>query len=364
MLPELTDRLLRGWEGFFPETEEPRTLRYLGIPGSVEGGTTTFLAFGETNRQPVFVVKVHRDPDAGEAAQNERDVLMSLERRGPVGISVPRVILCERLDRTWLLVQSILDGRPMEAAMTPQGVPEAAGAAANLTLAGEWLCALHGATVDTSPQARGAVKGRLLDAIAEFRSVFEPARREQACIDRVTDGLDAVLGGGVCVQHGDFCRQNILVSHLHGTSRIGVVDWTFSRRSAAPLHDMVSFVLTYFLQIRKYHGMSGFTHAFEYTFLEDNAYSALVRGALADYCRRIGIAEAAVQTALAMVLIEKAVFEYQQLQKCAQRGGLPRITVYLASLRDASYRDAMREQLWVHFFRVLANHRHEHSVGH
>ena len=97
MLPELTYRFLKEWDIFFPNMDKPKTIDYLSIPGSIIGGTTTFLAFGDSNEMPLFGVKICRNNLTKEKLLNERNMLNYLKTCAEIADSIPQVILCEKL---------------------------------------------------------------------------------------------------------------------------------------------------------------------------------------------------------------------------------------------------------------------------
>ena len=358
MLPELTSRIIEDWNGLFPGVDKPGAIHYLGIPGSVEGGTTTFLAFTNEGRKPLFAVKVHRDSDVEERVFNERAVLSYLQTRGGMlATSVPRLILCERIAGAWVLVQSILDGRPMVAPMTRDGGPELKDAVANIQLAADWLAQLHAVTRDYAAASPVLLVQDGLKTIEEFSTTFDLSPSEQDYLKRIGDGLGPASSGGGFVQHGDFCRHNILISRNSSGVKIGVIDWTDSKRAGFPLHDLFFFLTTYYQQVRKHTGIKGFIRAFEDTFLNRNPYSMIVKRRLADHCQQVGVDITTVETLFAMFLLERAVFEFRQVMRCSRRGGLPRFTLYLAALENLDYHQAMRAQLWVHFFKTLVARR-------
>ena len=99
MLPELTDRLLGQWSLLFPEFARPSSIHYMGLPGSVEGGTASFVAFVQGRRDPMFVVKVHREPGANERNDRERAVLTRLAScNSHISEAVPRVLFSEEVE--------------------------------------------------------------------------------------------------------------------------------------------------------------------------------------------------------------------------------------------------------------------------
>ena len=84
--------------------------------------------------------------------------------------------------------------------------------------------------------------------------------------------------------------------------RVGVIDWTFSRPIGLPLHDLVFFLGTYCLQVRKGHGVASLERMFAYTFLERNGYSRLANECLARYCRALDIDRSLVSVLFALCL--------------------------------------------------------------
>lgn len=361
MLPQLTTRILGNWNNFFPGSDSPRTIRYLNIPGSVEGGTTTFLAFSDREAQPLFAVKIHRDSDAQERALNERNVLNHIESWGGLALnSVPRVIICDRIEGVWLLVESILDGRPVFADMADDGTPEMKVASANMNLIIEWLGNLYACRQVDNDLTRTVLQDGL-NMIKEFSDTFEFSTGEKNFIKDIYDGLKNVLNE-VFIQHGDFCRHNILTRREQESTKVGVIDWTDSKMAGFPFHDLFFFITTYYLQVRKYSGIVGFIQAFEDTFFNKNPYSSLIKDTVTLFCQKVGIDIKLVEIMFGMFLIERAIFDYRQSLKCSKRGGLPRFKVYLASLEKYDYPQAIKAQIWTHFFKVFVERRKDFIV--
>lgn len=363
MLPELTDYLLENWAQCFPATERPETLRYFGIPGSVEGGTTTFLGFSHgRGSKPLFAVKVHRDQGVREEVIRERDVLALLQTSaGPLVASIPKVILCRQIGGAWILVQTILNGRPMSARLTASGQPDLEEATGNFALAMQWVSEMHRATRMATPSAVDDPSG-LRDTIQGFTSTFNLSAGERQYLESLGKKISSFVRVGTCVRHGDFCRHNLLVEKKGTSAKLGVIDWTFSELAALPLHDLLFFLATYFLQIRTRQGPEGFTRAFEYTFLDTNEYSGLVKRCILDYCQQMQIADSDLEPLFASFLMDQAMSEYRRVLRCAKRGGLPRFTVYLAGLNNDDYGEALKEQLWPRFFRLFVERRRDFFV--
>src|SRR5581483_2735458 len=89
----------------------------------------------------------------------------------PVASVVPRPLLAERIGRHWVLVQSPMPGRPMQAAMRSE-IPDAAEAERQFSAVSVWLAELYRSTV-TSNRAVAAAAAHAADGI--IASVLETA---------------------------------------------------------------------------------------------------------------------------------------------------------------------------------------------
>lgn len=355
MLDALTRRLYQVWSDAFPDRVRPRHVRYVALPGSVEGGTATLLAFADGQAAPVVVVKVHRDPDSSELVERERAVLDLLHARGEFfRASVPRVLFAGRVDGAWVVAQSVLEGRPMLGGLALEASPELERARANLDVAVDWLIQCHRGS-ETAPDASGW-SIRALALVAEFQKVFDLAGEDHAYIDALRDRIEGLARRPVrwSVRHGDFGRHNLLLSAARGAPRLRVIDWTFSQKLGLPLHDLVFFLGTYGLQARKTHGLDSLDAVFDDTFVRDNGYSRLVAGCLARYGQALEIERDLLASLFHLAIIDQALTEYHRVVRAMERGSLPRLTLYLALAEGRTYEDAARAQLWVRFFRRLA----------
>ena len=343
--------MLANWPSYFPEVPAPSAIRYLGIPGSPEGGTATFIALGEPGGRPLFAVKVHRGLHEKERVRNETDALSLLHAQGgELAASVPRVIYAGLIGCRWVLVQSMLKGRPMSTLLDTAGRPDIEEAGRHFALASEWICRVHEGTQKTSAKALASVRWNLVRAISDFDCCFALSGEERAALKRLEEGIDDLLRVGLVLQHGDFCRHNILVGDRRHPS-IGVIDWTFARLLGLPFHDLFFFFSGYFSQVRRDLGPETFLRIFEYTFLERNSYSKLVKLEVERYCGRLRLDLNQVADWFTIFLVEQAVFELRQTLVCAREFGLPRFVVYLGSAAGRAYTDALTEQIWFRYFR-------------
>ena len=362
MLPALTSRILDDWRGLFPDTPKPRSLRYLGVSGAVEGGTTTFLGFGDRGAAPLFSAKIHRDVVGRTRSREEQTILEfldSLER--PLGFSFPRAVLCEEIHGAPVLVQTIVSGSPMRAATGRDGGQDCGVARANIELASRVLTRLHEAGQDGPGDHARELAGAACALLASFVDTFDLSAEECDYAARLADTVADAPLFAASVEHGDFCRHNLLVSGKASDTSIGVVDWTDSRRAGFPLHDLYFFLATCSLQSRKEPGLRGMVREFEDMFLNPSDFSAMVRRGIRRFCDRVGVDPDMAEALLALFLIESAVVSSQKTETALERGLFKRTTLYIAGIEDRDFDDAWKAQYWVHFFKAFAA-RHEDFV--
>ncbi len=364
MLPELNDFLLSEWNKLFPEAPKPHLLDYLGIAGSIEGGTTTFLAFIEQKADPAFVVKIHRYPDARDKVFKEVKILHFLHANaGILADSVPRLIAYKKISGVWMLVQTVIEGRSLMAPMDNNGLPEIGSAIFNIDLAINWLTELHSIIrPDTSFEVLKQLKKEQLKNIESCSLTFDLSKTDKDFLEEIADNLDSMLVAGAFIQHGDFCRHNILLGGNRGRRRVGVIDWTDSKRYGFPLHDIFFFLTTYYLQTRKHTGVKGFIQAFEDTYLSENRYSDEIKKVLLNYCAQFNIDLSYIKLLFGVFLINQALFEYKKLIQCSSSGGLPRFSIYLGLSTNKGYPEVLKEQLWIYFFRTFVRNQNRFII--
>lgn len=351
MLGKLSARLLADWTAFLPDLPRPASLRYLGVAGSAEGGTATFLAFGPAGRRPICVVKVHRHADGRERAPAERDLLDALATCGPdVAGAVPRALFADAIDGTWVLVQSFLEGRPLPVPRARSGAPDWPAIARDLDQVADWLAHLATQTRTTCPDGVAALVRAKRAAIADFASVFDPPRRERDWLDRLADRLPGLARAGVSIQHGDLCRENILRAPGQPPP-LRVIDWTDGARHGLPLHDLCFLLATYCLQIQSAPGLAGRLTAFEAAFFGPAEPGRVVADCLARHCARLGLPAGDIPFHLSLGLVDQALHEHRKARRAAERGALPLARLHPAGAEGA---DPLREPPWRHYLRVVA----------
>jgi len=238
MLPELTETLLKNWGNWFPDKVKPVELHFLGLPGSIEGGTTTYLTFTLNNATPICAIKLYRDSKLETSFRNEQNVLNQIgQSKCELAQTTPKVIYADKIFNTWTLVQSIVPGAPMQAEMTPQGIPHLKKAADNFELALSWLVKLRKIKLKNRDQAKSAFDQKKQNLFKEFRELFPLTENEESTLKDLEVVTFAMEDENLTIQHGDYCRQNILIP-MRWKNKIGVVDWTDSSELGFPMHDL------------------------------------------------------------------------------------------------------------------------------
>lgn len=356
MLPQLSRYIIEKWDILFPNVNKPKKITYLGIAGSVEGGTTTFLAFSEESSKPVFVVRIPRGPTKINQIFAENDMLLYLYSLSPfLKNSIPRVILCKKIADSAVLVESVLDGKPMMAIIDSDGLPELEDAKTNIHLAKEWLLNLNNETKEFGLLTPDLIERYIVGPVEKFQTIFSLSKNGQDYLQQIMATMEGFIHHKIplFLRHGDFCRHNILVSKYKTKYKVGVIDWAFSQRQSLPLYDILFFITTYFLQVRKEYGVSGYLKAFKDTFLEKNRYSNIVSQCLIEYCQELKIDLSLIRTFFTMFLVEKAISEYYTLLSISERGFIPSFGMYSEPSKKMNYRDTIKEQMWIYFFRTL-----------
>ena len=360
MLPLLSEYLIGKWDELFPGSLKPTTINYLGIPGSVQGRTTTFLGFTGQSGLPMFAVKIYRDALDQAIALNEKEILFAFKGKSKaLEGSVPRIIACEQFAGHWALVQTIVNGKPMMADLTAHGTPEIRSSTLNMQLALDWLVRFNTEVRTIKRGVSLTEDSHELQQIQRFKDTFELSELEKEYLVDLAETLGRHMreSGLRVIRHGDYCRHNMLVTSGMNGATLGVIDWTFAQKDALPLHDMFFFLTTYFLQIRKQHGLEGYKMAFSETFFAPSEYGQLVRRIMFNGCRSLGISLEYVRVLFPMFLIEQALFEYDQIVRCSKGGCLPRFALTLSASEDKGFSQALKEQLWVCFFHEFVKSR-------
>lgn len=351
MLPELTKYLIENWEVFFPEKKKPAKIDYLGILGSHEGGKISFLAFIDNEKNPAFIIKILRNNNFIKRFLNERDTLLYFNSLDDFfKDSVPKVILCKEINDTWILVESILSGKGRGVNLVQNNLPDLKEAETNFSLIKDWLLKFNLKTKNETLISNDFIRDYISGPIKKFREIFTLNESEKKYLEKILNSIANHKGEiiNLFFRHGDFCRQNILVSD----SKIKLIDWEFSQKNSLPLYDVFFFLVTYYQQLAEGGKISDRLNCFKRTFFERNDYSNLVKQFITDYCEKLKINKTLIKSFFTFLLLERAVFEYQNLEKLSEKGFIPLLPDDLEK-RDSSYLDKIKDQIWINFFRFI-----------
>lgn len=355
MLDSLNQKLLKDWDSYFPGIHKPRQIHYMGLPGSLQGETTSFMGFINPMIRPLFIVKVHRHQDAQVQVDNEEKILNHLHHSpNLIQKSIPRLILCEKFNHKWFVVQSIVPGSPLKIESNSQGHPHLEITKKHFELMIAWLKSYHDLTKNLSPWNEQKFIDIWTQKIDLLQKNYSFENKECQVLQNLINKLPNLAKNMQqwSFRHGDFCRQNILFDeHTH---EMTIVDWTFAQDYSLPFHDLFFFLTTYFLQSMGSYGIESFTKAFKFTFFDSNPYSQLVHDTISDFFTAIQIDTMNLNDFFFLFLIEQTLFEYKQTLRSPHNGTLPRFNIFLASLKDIfEYEEVLKENIWIYFIKEL-----------
>jgi hypothetical protein len=349
MLPQLSRRLIAKWPDLAIGPRRPDRLHFLGVRTGVEDGYALFLAFADHNREPCLSVKIARDPSAGARLEREWSVLNELRGRKLPGttFSLPTPLSREIIDEACVLVTTAPPGQQLWSRHGSR--------IEHFSQVGDWLVQLACATHTVRPLVE--VK-RDLQRLTERLSVtFEISDQEMRVIQ---DWLDQQLKASrddkveLFASHGNLHPGNIWRQH----GQLTVVNWEQSSLAWLPLQDLFAFVTTYDLPLTRRRPKDTYLSIFRATYLVDTPYAELVRQTLFSYCAALDIPIESVEACFGIFLAQAALREYDQLLVAAEHGYLPLLGGNkLAGSIQPSYRQAIKDQLWISLLRLLIKER-------
>lgn len=350
MLPLLTKYLTENWGDFFPQQAKAASIDYLGILGSHEGGKISFLAFVDKQKKPTFIIKILRDPNRNKRFFNEQDALIYLNSlNSSWQNSIPKLILCKKINHTWCLIESILEGKGMNVHLAKNSLPNLHETKIHFYLAKKWLFKLNIKSQKEVLISTDFIESHIFQLIKKAQEKFFLKASEIKYLKKISASIEKRLGEKIKLffRHGDFCRQNILINK----SKIGVIDWEFSQPNSLPVYDLIFFLITYYHQAAEKGGIQGITNCFKKTFFEKNDYSNLVRQLIINYCKELNIRTNLVKLFFTTLILERAIFEYQNLVEMSEKGFIP---FFEKQDKDnQTYLCKIKNQLWINLFRFL-----------
>lgn len=322
------------WPAQIPK---PKSLHFLTLSGSIEGGTLTMLVFPDQDKKPALVLRILRDESELPHFLNERDVLNKFHGLSPfLKNSVPNLFFCENLDGVWMSGESVVTGVPLD----NHG---------QIGLVFTWLKVLASETKRKSDSGlMREVSAKKI--IAEFQNYFSVSKEEQDFFQDMLKSLRAheSQNSTTYLVHGDFSRHNLFFSKEKQEETLHVIDWMSARWSPFPLHDACLFLTTFLLQNRKEPGLQGYLDIFSESFFTKNNFSLLAKDMLLDYCRTLNLDQKLLPFFFGLFLMEQSIIETRRILALSKRGYIPRRAVYQGL--SISYEQALKNQIWTEFF--------------
>lgn len=207
------------------------------------------LLLDEATRRPALAMKIARLPADASSLDREAALLREIESSRPGGYdSVPRVVGYGERQRHPMLIETALNGVPMDAALVRR---DQALCCDRIT---SWLIDLQ--AVSRRPPGPNS-HARLIDAPLErLREVLGAA--DEGLIEATRDRLAPLRTPGVPLvcEHGDVSHPNLLLT----PDGVGVLDWETADQAGLPGCDLF-FFLTYVAFARRRWWRRRQTHA-------------------------------------------------------------------------------------------------------
>lgn len=356
MISSLSRYIYSNWKKFPSLKKVPENVEFLGVTGSIEGGTTTFLLFADSIKFPFAVARSVRHPSFKEDLEREWDML-GLLKNTSLQDSVPSPIFYEVFAGIPTLGESVLQGVPMQVKSGSDGVPKIPLTKNHFQKALDWIVALHQET--ERPSGTEVSQSQITKTIERCGEIFSLSSKERSLLSEIIE-VNALLPHlkRSFIVHGDFVPHNIFLTKNASSPTppqpaLRVIDWIWAKRSPFGCFDMFSFGLVYALQARKMGGLPGYIKAFSAAFLNSNNFSNIVKECLREYSKRIGIEVSQIRSLFALFLVMRAVQEYERRLSLVPYGFIPRWSKNVANNTNLTYNQALKESVWIYFIKHL-----------
>lgn len=331
-------------EGRVPDFRTGGEPSWLGITGSVESGTITYLGFFPGKRQPSVVVKIHRRPDSESRVASEWATLAYLAGLGGIEEkSFPEPVLRGQVGRHGFIATTVVTGVPFDDPWRKaagrrhlRAMSEALG----------WLERAHRA--EQRPRSGADAVSSARDVIRKAVEWFTMTKRETARAIAVAEDLHNVGGSRSWLCHGDFTRHNVLFAP-HG--KVGVIDWSDSRLDGLPLHDALFFLSTFLFQERVSDSNAELSRLFKYSLGGRSEFSRGARALLEAHARAVGIDADRIDPLIVAFLLERAVRERDRIMDSLEAGTVPRRLIASGAAEVGIERSMDQACLWINLFR-------------
>ena len=351
MISSLRRYIYSNWKKFPSLQKAPENVDFLGVVGSLEGGTTTFLLFADSMNFPFGVVRCVRHPVWKEDLEREWNMLGILKNTSLCAF-VPAPLFYEVFAGVPTIGESVLLGVPLHVRSGSDGVPITSLAKSHFRKAVDWIVTLHQETKE--PLDKEISREEIMKIIERCGEIFSLSSQERQLLFEVI-GVDTLLPHlqRSFIVHGDFVPHNILVSQ----GSLCVIDWISAKRSPFGCFDMFSFSLVYALQARKMGGLQGSLKAFSGAFLNNNNFSNIIEACLYEYFASLDIEVSHARSLFAFFLVMKAKEEYERRLSLVAYGFIPRSGNNVANSAKLTYQEALKESMWIYFIKRLLHEK-------
>ncbi|MEQ9617643.1 MAG: aminoglycoside phosphotransferase family protein [Deltaproteobacteria bacterium] len=188
------------------------------------------IVFYGLNYDPSLVVKISRTEESASQLNMESNVLKTINEKYKNIEGIPRILFSNHTTDAHVNVQTVINGALLASVLNKDSFPELA------RLTTLWLVELAKSTKTRPPEdwREKMVHSVLSDINSSAAKIIDSHFMDQT-IHILGDFNIPCL---VC-EHRDFGPQNILVD---SESKLGVIDWEFSRLHGIPALDLIFFL--------------------------------------------------------------------------------------------------------------------------
>jgi hypothetical protein len=328
---------------------ENRDITYLCVNGSVEGGTTTFIAYVPNSTIPQYIVKVLRNSNNPEKLKNEHSILKELNSCKELFDSIPEILLVDMIDGIWYSVQTYLTGKPLEGyeiGSIKSGVLKSFNNSSRMI--GNLLINIYNHS--RSNKASNVINhiDLLAKDIDDFGALYDIDTKQRFIMNNLLVWVRTIKPHYVSVSHNDLNKHNILLND--GASKgVRIIDWTDSTPFGSPIYDMLNYYSTLLYPMKAMAGIESMVEMFKHIHYENNVVHASIYQQLQSLMKVLGYSPKDLKYVLGVFLIKKTMWDYRRLKSVSKYKYIPGSNK-LESSHDISYNDMVKNQLFYHYY--------------
>lgn len=185
---------------------------------------------------PALVVKMPRLTSGHASVRREAAFLRALHAANARARRVaPQLVACEEYGGRPMLVETALNGHPLDRTAVRRDPPGACDAAL------AWLAAIGGPNAEAPEFDRRWYEHQIEHPLVAFADRFPFTRDEAAAVERTLELASPLARTELPVvfEHGDLSHPNIV---MQDGGEIGVIDWETAEPHGLPLSDLFFFL--------------------------------------------------------------------------------------------------------------------------